>query len=360
MKLGIDISQIVYEGTGVARFTEGLVKAIVNYDKENQWFFFFSGFRKTLDPKVKRLIIKSRHKLVEWSFPPKALSLLWNDWHNISIVPKELRGLDLFITSDWTEPKIPGVRKATIVHDLVFKRFPETVEKTILKTQTKRLRRVSKESDLIFTDSQATKDDLLKYYAIEKDKVVVNYPGVEVSKAFKKDTPKRPFVLTVGKLEPRKNLERLVKAFNKMNDESVELLIVGPKGWQNLGDEFDRPNIKILEFVSDQELYSLYNNCLFFIYPSIWEGFGIPVIEAMKLGAAVACSNTSSIKEIAGSAALTFNPLDVDEILTAMVKLKEDKELRKDLSKKGLLASAKFTWKNYYDKMMKSIYENRH
>lgn len=356
MRLGIDISQIVYKGTGVARFTEGLVNAILEYDVENEWTFFFSGFRQKLSRDLKKRIL-ARHRLLEWSFPPKGLSLLFNDWHSLGVVPKELRKLDFFITSDWAEPKLKGVKKATVVHDLAFKRYPETIEKNILKTQLLRFELLSRESDLIFTDSVATKNDLLNYYKIKKAKVVTNYPGVEISGKIKKNPSKKPYILTVGKLEPRKNLERLVGSFNRMADANIDLYIVGPKGWQELGKEFEKPNIKIMDFVADEKLYSLYANCLFFIYPSLWEGFGIPVIEAMKMGAPVACSSTSSIAEVAGDAALTFDPLKEKEIHDAMVRLKNDAKLREALSKKGIKNAEKFTWANYYDKMMKSINE---
>ncbi len=359
MNLGIDISQIVYKGTGVARFTRGLVNGILKYEKKNHWLFFFSGLRQKLDSDLKEKILSKKHRLIEWPIPPKALAQLWNDWHTVGIVPKEFFKLDLFITSDWTEPKIKGIKKATIVHDLVFKKYPETVENNILNTQKKRLDWVAKESDIIFADSEATRNDLLSFYDLKDKKISVNYPGVEVTKPLNTVRRTKPFILTVGKLEPRKNLPKLVEAFSKMGNEDIDLLIVGPRGWQNLDNKFNIKNVKIMEFVSDHELYNLYTSCLFFVYPSLWEGFGIPVIEAMKLGAPVACSDTSSIKEIAKDAALTFDPESTESILLSLKKMAGNESIRRRLVKKGYENAAKFTWENYYDKMMKSIYDNR-
>lgn len=359
MNLGIDISQIVYKGTGVARFTRGLVEAILKYDNRNRWLFFFSGLRQKLDQDLKEKILSKKHRLVEWPIPPKILARLWNDWHNIGIIPNEFSKLDFFITSDWTEPKIPGVKKTTIVHDLVFKKYPETVEANILDTQKKRLELVVKESDLIFADSEATKNDILSFYGLDGKKVAVNYPGVDVVKPLDIIRPSRPFILAVGKLEPRKNIPRLVEAFGRMGNKNVDLLIVGPRGWQNFNVKLNMKNVKVLEYVSDQELYNLYSTCLFFVYPSLWEGFGIPVIEAMKLGAPVACSNTSSIIEIAKDAALTFDPENTENILLILNRMTDDPLIRKSLIEKGYKNAVKFTWKNYYDKMMKSIYDNR-
>jgi glycosyltransferase involved in cell wall biosynthesis len=359
MNIGIDISQMVYEGTGVARFTRGLLKAILEYDNKNHWLFFFSGLRRKIDPEIKKQILRNGHDLVVWPVPPKGLSLLWNDWHRLGIAPKRINNLDLFITSDWAEPLIPNVKKATIVHDLVFKRYPETVEANILKTQEKRLNWVTRESDLIFADSIATRDDLVGFYKLDEKKIIVNYPGVEVTRPDAINNKPRPFILTVGKIEPRKNLDRLVKAFNMMDNRDLDLVIAGPSGWQTLSPDFNRPNIKVLKFVSDQELYSLYTTSLFFVYPSLWEGFGIPVIEAMMLGTPVTCSNTSSIREVAGDAALLFDPENTNDILTALKKMTGDEPLRKELVKKGVKNATKFTWNNYYVKMMKSIYGNR-
>lgn len=355
MNIGVDISQIVYEGTGVSRFTRGLIESILKYDAGNKWTFFFSGFRKRIDSELGKAIRDSGHILLEWKLPPRALSLLWNDFHTLEVYPPPLLQLDWFITSDWTEPKLPGVKKATIVHDLVFKRFPETVEQTILGTQTRRLDWVVKESNMIFADSLATENDIRNYYGVKDDRIIVNYPGVEVDPPTNPQKPKRPFILTVGKFEPRKNLTRLVNAFSRIGDENVDLVIVGPQGWAEIGDEFKNKNIKLLNYVSDRELYSLYSTCLFFVYPSIWEGFGIPVIEAMKLGVPVTCSNTSSVAEIAGDAALLFNPENEDDILKSLLRLKGSQSMRNTLSARGVEVAAKFTWRSYYDKMMKSM-----
>src|SRR3990167_4026697 len=165
MKLGIDISQIVYEGSGVARFTNGLLNTILDLDRKNCWFFFFSSLRRNLDQNLEKKIIARGHKLIKWKFPPTALSFLFNDLHNFSKLFtfnfSLLTSLDWFITSDWTEPPLP-VNKATVVHDLVYLRYPKLVNKNILLTQSKRLNWVKKESKIIFADSNATKQDLIE------------------------------------------------------------------------------------------------------------------------------------------------------------------------------------------------------
>lgn len=366
MKLGIDISQIVHEGTGVARFTNGLVKTILDNDTKNQWTFLFYSLRKDIDQELEHKINKKGYKLIKWKLPPSIVSFFYNDLHELSRILNSipilsgLNSLDWFITSDWIELPL-SVKKATVVHDLVYLRYPETVHSKIVSTQKKRLEWVKKESRIIFADSESTKQDLEKFFGVDKNKVSVNYPGVEVGtpnldkteEILSKYGIEKPFILTVGKKEPRKNLTRLIEAFNQAANLQSELVIVGPKGWDN--KNISGRKIHVLGFVNDEELYVLYSAGLFFILPSLWEGFGYPVIEAMKLAVPVAASNTSSLKEITADAGLLFDPFKVEEIAHVMKKLSEDETLRKQLVQKGLERSKLFTWRNYYERMISTF-----
>ncbi|OGK22981.1 hypothetical protein A2954_03815 [Candidatus Roizmanbacteria bacterium RIFCSPLOWO2_01_FULL_37_12] len=370
MNLGIDLSQIVYEGTGIARFTKGLTNAILDFDKKNSWTFFFSSLRKNLDPEIKNKIEYKGHKLIKWKLPPTFLSFLFNDLHNLlnlTPIPHILTAnLDWFITSDWSEPPL-NIKKAAIVHDLVFLRYPETVAPKILQTQKKRLNLIKQESRIVFTDSNATKYDLADLLKIGSKKIIVNYPGVEVKKptieqiniTIKKYHLNHPFILTVGKQEPRKNIDRLISAFSKLEDKKLDLVIVGPKGWEAESINYQLSNIKYLGLVSDIELFSLYSSCLFFIYPSLWEGFGYPVVEAMNFATPVATSNNSSLKEIGHDAAFLFNPLKVDEISHCIKVMKSNIRLRKVLSKKGQERSKIYIWKTYFNKLIHTLYDHR-
>lgn len=355
MQIGIDISQIVYEGTGVGRFTSGLVYAILEHDKNHRWVFFAGTFRRQIQSSLKQEIQSAGHTLISVPLPPKAIGALWNDLH-LFPVTSLLPQLDWFITSDWSEPPA-RCKKATIVHDLAFKRYPETVDRGILRTQEKRLSHVAKESTVIFTDSIATQQDLISMYDIEAHRISVNYPGVIVTPAspdlraaVRKKHP-RPYLITVGKIEPRKNLSRLIKAFTQLNRSDIDLLIVGPKGWDELGSVPEQ--VKIVGFVPDDELTALYQESSGFVLASLWEGFGYPVLEAMQLRVPVAVSGTSSLGEIAGSFAHTFNPESVEEISGALRSLLE-RDQKKRLSAAGRYAD-EFTWKRYYETMIERL-----
>jgi len=357
MRIAIDISQIVYKGSGVSRFTEGLVRAICEYDSENEWVFFFSSFRRDLNPSIEDLIKSKGHELIKSKIPPTLLSFLWNQMHFFtidSIVGK----VDWVITSDWAEPP-SKYKKATIVHDLVYLKFPETVDESIRRTQDRRLSWIQKETSLIFADSDSTKIDLENLLTIDRNKITVNYPGIDMPKLSVSSGQKseRPFILTVGKLEPRKNIEKLVKAFNSLNQRDVDLYIVGMNGWGNVVVD-QNSQVKLLGFVSDEMLAELYRSCLLFILPSIYEGFGYPLIEAMSHGAPTATSNTSSMREIAGNASVLFNPHDEDSIAKALQKLISTASLRTSLSKKGKVRAKDFSWKKYYETLIKTLEAN--
>jgi len=361
MKIGIDISQIIYEGTGVARFTRGLVQTIINNDNENNWIFLFSSLRGRLDDQIKREIDKKGFKLINCKLPPFLLSFIWNDLHILS--PDFALGkLDWLITSDWTDPP-SKIKKATIVHDLVYKRYPETVSNMIRTTQEKRIKWVKKETRLIFADSEATKKDLIELEGVADKKIKVIYPGVEVVKPNKQQVEKtlnkyhlkKSFILTVGKIEPRKNIKRLLEAYYNLNNKNVDLVIVGPEGWDNKTVNNLSCGVHYLGYLSNIELYSLMSACLVFVYPSIWEGFGYPVIEAMSLGAPVCTSNNSSLAEIVNNNAVLFDPFKTEEIAISLNKLINDSDLKNRLILEGRTISSKFNWKNYYNQLIKSL-----
>ena len=345
MQIAVDISQVGYEGTGVARFTRGLIEAICLYDQSNYWTFLYCSMRQPLPEPVRNIITKRNFSLITYPIPPRALSFLWNNLH---VVRAEtlIGSQDWFISSDWTQPP-SRAKKATIVHDLIFKVHPETVDGLIQSTQEKRLKHVARECSLIFADSMTTKTDLKQCYSIDDDVIIVNYPGIDpvVQPQSIKKT-ERPFILSVGKLEPRKNIKLLIEAFQATHREDIDLYIVGAKGW---GAQLTNvpANVKLLGFVSDVELERLYASCMFFVFPSIYEGFGYPALEAMRMGAPTALANTSSLAEIGDGTSELFDPHSLTDITKALKTLMENQERRADLAAKGKRRVADFSWKRY-------------
>lgn len=177
MRIGIDISQLAYDETGVASYLENLLLSLINQDGENSYILFFSSLRKKIkDQKLKIKNTNKNVKIIEYKFPPIFLDLMWNKLH---ILPIEnfIGDVDVFITSDWTEPPTKKAKKATILYDLIVYKHPEETDKLIVETQKKKLEWVKKESDIIFCISEATKKDAIEVLKISEKKLVVVYPG---------------------------------------------------------------------------------------------------------------------------------------------------------------------------------------
>lgn len=174
MKIGIDISQLAYERTGVANYLKQLLTQLLEQDKKNEYILFYSSLRKPLQKQAfeqnNNVVIK------QFKFPPKALDLLWNRLHVLPI--ENLIGdIDIFITSDWTEPPTKRAKKATILYDVIVYKFPEETDRIIIETQKRKLAWVKKETSAILCISEATKQDAIDILGLDEKKLFVTYPG---------------------------------------------------------------------------------------------------------------------------------------------------------------------------------------
>ena len=178
MKIGIDISQLAYQNTGVANYLEDLVAELVK-SNEHEFVLFFSSFRGKLPESIRRLSKKPNVRIVKKRIPPKVLNVMWNTLH---IVPVEIfvGSVDWFITSDWTEPPTKKAKKATILYDLIVYKYPKETAEKIIIVQKKKLSWVKKESSIIFCISESTKNDALQILGLAKNKLTVIYPGIKV------------------------------------------------------------------------------------------------------------------------------------------------------------------------------------
>jgi len=173
MRIGIDISQMAYEGTGVSQFIVNLVEHLVRIDKNNEYILFFSSLRKNLKSQISNLKSASQNlKIRTFRFPPTLLDILWNKLH---ILPIEwlIGDVDVFITSDWTEPPTRHAKKATILYDLTVYKYPKETDRKIVETQKRKLEWVKKESKIIFCISEATKIDAMEILGIEENRLRV-------------------------------------------------------------------------------------------------------------------------------------------------------------------------------------------
>lgn len=348
MRIGIDISQIVYQ-TGVSRYTAELVENLLRIDRENQYVLYAGSLRQRSIIKSFAAKLPRKVKLVLTPLSPKLADLAFNRLNRQLKLP-----VDLFHASNWTLPRMecPVV---TTIHDLTFINRPQEHLPGIVSAHRRHLARTKQMAAGTIAVSQATKRDLVTA-GLATDKVQVIYEAAGAM--FKHLGLKRqPFVLSVGTLEPRKNLRRLIKAWQSISPRRSELVIAGKFGW----GERDRPvaGVKLLGFVPDEELVRLYNQAQAFIYPSLYEGFGLPVLEAMACGCPVVVSGISSLPEIGGEAAVYVEPRSVESIAQGIkTALNQSARLRS----LGLERAQKFSWKKTARETLKfyqKVYENR-
>ncbi len=330
MKIAIDISQIVY-GTGVSRYSENLVKSLLDLDDKNQYILFASSLRSygRLQSFKEDLASYPNVEFKFSKFPPTILEFLWNRLH-IYPIDKIIGPVDIFHSSDWLEPPVSSktTKKVTTVHDMVSYLFPSSLHPKIIANQKRKLAHVKKESDAIIADSKTTKDDVVKFLEIPEEKVTViplaasdNFNPQDdevVENTLAKYKIKKPYVLSVATQEPRKNLQKLLDAFEEVLKEKPDahLVLTGKYGW---GGGMRSPgNVIWTNYVSEEDLVSLYSGCQVFIYPSLYEGFGLPILEAMACGAPVIASNNSSMEEVGKDAAILIDPRNEKQIAKAI------------------------------------------
>jgi len=277
--------------------------------------------------------------------------------------------IDVFFSPGHYAPRFSPVPTVISIMDLAFLHFPDYFTKKDLAQLKSWTSYSIKKAKAVLAISQSSKDDIIKLYGIPEDKVQVTYLGIKDGASL---TPhiypmqelqtkygiSKEFVLFVGTLQPRKNIVRLIEAFSTLlkkdsfNKSDLQLVIVGKKGWQyepileapkKFGVE---ERVKFLNFVPDDELVLLYKNALCFAWLSLYEGFGLPILEAMKMGCPVITSNVSSMPEAGGDAAIYVDPTSTEDIAKKLDQVLSDSKLRQELIEKGRKQVLKFDWEN--------------
>lgn len=376
MIVGIDYTPAHEQGAGIGRYVRELVTALASVDQTTTYRLFVAGAFSSSMP------LMSAAPNFEWRTTPLTPRWLARMWHRASIpLPVEVftGAVDLYHATDFVLPPTHRSTKTIVqVHDLSFVRVPESASPR-LKAYLDRVVPASvHRSDHIIADSQATKEDIAELYHVQTDKITVLYGAVDprFKPLFNHQTAQVrqkygidnfPFVLSVGTIQPRKNYERLTKAVAQLRNQGVDLhlVIAGGRGW--LEDPFYetirttgmQPYVHLIGFVDEADLPALYSTAACFAFPSLYEGFGLPVLEAMACGVPVVTSNISSLPEVAGDAGVLVDPYSVDAIAESLLKVVFDTEVRETLIKKGFQQVKHFNWqssarllKNLYDQVL--------
>lgn len=270
-----------------------------------------------------------------------------------------------------TQYFIPFIRSCKVVctiHDICFEHYKDIFTKKEYIRQKVLIPYAAKHSEYVFTVSEHAKKDIIAHYHLSPERVIVTYNAVNENfkvleeKELNEEGLRRqfkigndPYILSVGNLQPRKNLPRLIEAYGLWKKETgnrSKLVIVGKKAWMFsdvLKAAAENKDILFTDYVSEEDLIRLYNAATCFIYPSFFEGFGIPPLEAMACGTPVAVANATSLPEVVGGAGLYFDPFNVDKIKDAINQLMSISVDREKYIQLGYMQAKKFSWKNSAD-----------
>ena len=351
--IAIDYTPAYEQGGGIGRYVRELVRALARQPAEYDYHLFVSGARDLPAPPAENFAWEAT------SFSPKTLTRLW---HRANIpLPVEffIGEVNLYHATDFVLPPTRA-RALLTVHDLSFVRVPETASPNLIAYLAKVVPRSVQRADHVLADSQATKDDLIALYGTSPDKITVLLSGVDArfhptdrpSVRQKYNIPDRPYIFSVGTVQPRKNYVRLIHALSVLHEHGhgLDLVIAGGRGWledpiyATIREVRLEEHVHFIGFADDADLPALYSAALITAVPSLYEGFGIPVLESMACGTPVLTSNISSLPEVAGDAALMVDPTDLDAIVHSLERLIDDSALRSDLIGLGMSRAREFTW----------------
>lgn len=364
MKIGFDISQTGHNKAGCGYFADSLIQQLTALDHRNEYVLYPYFGTSFWDPEATRTTRKIHRPNVTRRLIGRSFEESVTFWKNLPPNGEEQLGSPAVIhANNFSCPR--GIKRARNVYTLYDVNFLEHPEFTTEQNRCVCFEGVFSASvyaDFIVAISHYTRDrflDFFPHYPVERIRAVhlgSRYCGGDSKKRPKsnsKGIEAEAFWLAVGTLEPRKNLRRLLKAFSmyyRQKASRYPLVLAGGKGW--LEDDLEdfiqglgiRDKVFLLGYVADEELAWLYNNCFSFVYPSLYEGFGLPVLEAMTCGAAVITSNTTSLPEVAGDAVQYINPLDEQDMSRAFKKIADDADYRKELKAKAARQAKKFSW----------------
>lgn len=244
--------------------------------------------------------------------------------------------------------------KIVTVYDLAFYHHPEWFSRSFASVYNFLIPRILKNSRRVFTDSEFIRDEIHSVYGIDKTKIDVIY-GAPADMFRFSDTIREPFVLAVGSIDPRKNLKPLIESFTQYSE--YRLVIVGQQNrvFASMNLESLPENISFTGYVDDDELVALYNKASVFVYPSLYEGFGIPPLEAQACGCPVVCSNVASLPEVGGDSVMYCDPYDKADIYQKIATLMREDTLRETLRQKGYENIKRFSWEQSAKKMMEAM-----
>lgn len=360
--VGIDITSTIYH-RGVSRYTTNLVRGLLQHP-EMKMTLYGSSLRQRqqlldIASQLKKEANAKAETIIQ-SYPPSLYNFLWNKLH-FPKIKSLMPGVQLFHSWDWLQPPDRNLPLVSTIHDIAILKYPETAHPKVLAMHKQSWKILKDRKAMIIAVSRATKKDIVELLDIPESlvKVVHEALPIEVQRISGAITDEkleetkqrlqltRPYILFVGTREPRKNIKNLIEAWMPMEKE-IDLLVAGESGWDETeGKAYQTmsPHLHFLGRVSDEELSVLYSEAELFAYPSLYEGFGLPILEAFYHGTPVVTSDVSSMPEVAGNAAELVDPLSIESIRAGIETIlnETDPEHEKRLQRM-IIRQQMFTW----------------
>jgi glycosyltransferase involved in cell wall biosynthesis len=355
MRVVVDIQAGVAQRAGVGRYTKALVQHLGPLAGRDELDLFYFDFQRKGEPFP---VEGARRKAVRWC-PGRIAQKAWKtvhwppfDWFAGSA--------DIYHFPNFIRPPLSGGKSVVTIHDIAFLRYPETIEERNLRYLTAQIRRTLDQSDAVITVSQFTAHELQEVLGIPRDRIFPIHNGLTddmqrpdraaVAAVRKEFGLERPYLLTVGTIEPRKNIEFLVRVFEELKSFDGDLVIAGRCGWKyepilaRMHGSMRAARIRHIDTFGEEHLPALYAGAEIFLFPSMYEGFGFPPLEAMACGTPVAAARTASLPEVLGDAADLVEEFDVGLWGFVISKVLGDRTRRAELVAKGLARAKRFTW----------------
>ena len=373
--IGIDYTAAYEQGAGIGRLVRQLIAALAAEDHATPYKLFVAGATPAQLPPIPGRNFK-------WY--PTRVNPLWfaRVWYRARVfLPVEgfIGNVQLFHATDFVlPPHLPTTKTILTVHDLSFVRAPETSTPILKRYLDNVVPWSVRRADHVLADSQATKDDLMDLYGTPANKITVLLSGVDdrfqrindpvawqAVRVKYKIPAENPFIFSIGTVQPRKNYTRVIEALHQLGRdfEHVHYVIAGGKGWldapiyQMVRDLGMTDRVHFIGFADDTDLPTLYSAAAVTAYPSLYEGFGFPILESMACGTPVLTANVSSMPEVAGEAAVMVNPYQVEAIAEGLRRLLTDKGLQAKLIEQGYAQARLFSWQKAAAEL-KMIYDD--
>ncbi|MEO8378759.1 MAG: glycosyltransferase family 1 protein [Acidobacteriota bacterium] len=360
LRIGVDIRPFYEPLTGVGWYLYYLLHELAR--REDVELFLFGDARVTDDGPHLHADLPPGARLCSFDLRGLPLSRISRPLTAAAYVLwLELTGCDVFFGANYFLPRLHAAvarRRVITVHDLTYKRFPELLQKETLENLHRQMMREVAAADAVVCVSESTRRDLLRYYDVDPSRVVAIHSGLgtpQAAEAFD-GLPSR-YILFVSTIEPRKDLGTLIDAYERLRDRGVydgSLVVVGRVGWKSasLVTRLRGRGIVHLDYLPAAQLATVYERAEVFVFPSLYEGFGFPLLEAMARGVPSVAARSSSLPEIGGEAAVYFEPGDANALTARLERVLTDRPLREELAIRGRARAAEFRWERAADETL--------